>query len=301
MRGFGTLLLIGGLIGAFYYFAIFDTSVEVPTSYIMGESIGGGRVNNIGLMSDRQNGILISLGAALIGVLMILFAPKETSNAGNKKCPHCAEWIKAEANVCRFCNRDVTEQQLETGVTPSIETTPEQSAAIAAKQKDKVDSTGTYIVWLLIGGICVFGLWQLMVPQNLSAKRFSTLSNMKQLGLGLAIYLADNDEKFPALSDSVLLHSQLVIYGPGEDMWATHNPNGGEIKGNEFLSGISSTLIDELETTIVLSETLDWPQTNDRCYGFADSHAKFAKDLSSYTWQANNWQPPVEHRDPFSN
>ncbi|RYF36218.1 MAG: hypothetical protein EOO38_27975 [Cytophagaceae bacterium] len=24
-----------------------------------------------------------------------------------RKCPHCAEVIKAEANVCRFCQRDV--------------------------------------------------------------------------------------------------------------------------------------------------------------------------------------------------
>lgn len=27
--------------------------------------------------------------------------------SGGKQCPHCAEIIKAEANVCRFCGRDV--------------------------------------------------------------------------------------------------------------------------------------------------------------------------------------------------
>ena len=26
---------------------------------------------------------------------------------GGRKCPHCAEIIKEEANVCRFCGREV--------------------------------------------------------------------------------------------------------------------------------------------------------------------------------------------------
>jgi hypothetical protein len=26
---------------------------------------------------------------------------------GRRKCPHCAEYIKAEATVCRFCGREV--------------------------------------------------------------------------------------------------------------------------------------------------------------------------------------------------
>ena len=30
--------------------------------------------------------------------------------AGNLKCPHCAEWIKREAKVCRHCIREVEPQ-----------------------------------------------------------------------------------------------------------------------------------------------------------------------------------------------
>ena len=32
---------------------------------------------------------------------------KRQLSQGYKKCPHCAELIKIEANVCRFCGREV--------------------------------------------------------------------------------------------------------------------------------------------------------------------------------------------------
>lgn len=50
--------------------------------------------------------ILFTLGiiALLIWAGRKLFAD---SRGDSKKCPHCAELIKAEANVCRFCGREV--------------------------------------------------------------------------------------------------------------------------------------------------------------------------------------------------
>jgi hypothetical protein len=32
---------------------------------------------------------------------------QQLSTGTNKKCPYCAEIIKAEARVCRFCSREV--------------------------------------------------------------------------------------------------------------------------------------------------------------------------------------------------
>ena len=70
----GGLMIIGGLIAAAYFFFFFDTSVEVPTQQLFGQTIGGYRVNNLGLMAQRQNGIIFSFGAAIVGAVIEFFA-----------------------------------------------------------------------------------------------------------------------------------------------------------------------------------------------------------------------------------
>jgi len=39
----------------------------------------------------------------------------EIKGGDSKKCPHCAEIIKKEANVCRFCGRDLVEESKDGG------------------------------------------------------------------------------------------------------------------------------------------------------------------------------------------
>ena len=62
LRIVGTLLLLGGLSVAAYFFLAFDTSV----------GSGLGRVNNLGLMADRQNGIIIGVGLSIVGTIMLV-------------------------------------------------------------------------------------------------------------------------------------------------------------------------------------------------------------------------------------
>ena len=66
LRTFGVLLLIGGLAVTGYFFLGYDTSVES----------GMGRVNNLGLMADRQNGIIIGIGLAVIGTIMLVIGSR---------------------------------------------------------------------------------------------------------------------------------------------------------------------------------------------------------------------------------
>lgn len=41
---------------------------------------------------------------------------------GGRKCPYCAEIVKAEAKVCRFCQRDISETPCPSHSTPSVVT-----------------------------------------------------------------------------------------------------------------------------------------------------------------------------------
>ena len=54
--------------------------------------------------------LLLLLFLILAVTVVVVFASRVTkgrrSDAGTKRCPYCAERIRAEAVVCRFCNRE---------------------------------------------------------------------------------------------------------------------------------------------------------------------------------------------------
>jgi hypothetical protein len=68
----------------------------------------------IGALAGVRRGFSPILGA-VAGAVLGLFAPllflvSGVATAGDlnrRKCPHCAEFIKPEANVCKHCGRDL--------------------------------------------------------------------------------------------------------------------------------------------------------------------------------------------------
>lgn len=68
----GVILALLGLLGIAYFLLLFEVSVRVPVREILGTTVGGGRVNNIGLMQDRQNGLLLTGAAVFAGLVLFV-------------------------------------------------------------------------------------------------------------------------------------------------------------------------------------------------------------------------------------
>lgn len=80
LRIVGALLLILGAGSAVYYYQYFDTAVVTEPIVVLGQSYGGGqRVNNLGLMQERQNGLMLGAGGAVVGLALLLYGQTRAS------------------------------------------------------------------------------------------------------------------------------------------------------------------------------------------------------------------------------
>ncbi|AZD67603.1 hypothetical protein SAMN04489802_2809 [Pseudomonas chlororaphis] len=123
MRGFGVLAVVIGILvmlGAM----VMDVSV----------SSGMGRVNNLGLMADRQNYTIIGGVLLIAGLLMTMLGRRnqitqaDAAGAATRPCPLCAEPIKLAAIKCKHCGADVepiAAPRLRNGWVASIPCKPE--------------------------------------------------------------------------------------------------------------------------------------------------------------------------------
>jgi hypothetical protein len=99
--------------------------LSVLSAWIIFSCVAGAIARNYKGNSFTEAFLISLLLSPLIGIVVALVQKpnevgieKERLQTGaSKKCPFCAEVIKKEARVCRYCGRDINQQSEMSGVT----------------------------------------------------------------------------------------------------------------------------------------------------------------------------------------
>lgn len=117
MKALGIIFLIAGIFTVAYSFNM-NTTVDVPvnkyTENVYKYNQIPNKVNNIGLMNDRQNVLILGGVISIIGTILIVSGSKNKIISRDVTCPHCNEPLELtdeEINegkyICEKCSSTV--------------------------------------------------------------------------------------------------------------------------------------------------------------------------------------------------
>ena len=141
----------------FGYFAVVVGMLCLVGAMAMDVSVssGAGRVNNIGLMAERQNFILIGGLLLLVGVIMAVAGKRRIdaldSSSEYRACPSCAEPIRCAAVKCKHCGSDVDSVNSRLGFDADVVVEP-------TEKERRMLWVARGILYSIFAGFVVFSL-----------------------------------------------------------------------------------------------------------------------------------------------
>lgn len=103
------------------------------------------------------------------------------------------------------------------------------------------------------------------------------LSNVKQIALGMMMYISDNDDLFPYAQSTKAVQYVTYPYLKNFDVWKTNNPNGSQFYFNMAVAGVSASDIQKPAETVLFYESATRPDGR-RTVAFTDGHAKLVSE-----------------------
>ena len=102
----------------------------------------------IGVAAAQRKGFSMVggvIGGLLLGPLAVLmfFVSGVSSSAEQRKCPHCAEWVKVEARVCKHCQRGI----------PVLDGVPAQPSSSLLASAGRIIGAVVVIIVVIVGAL----------------------------------------------------------------------------------------------------------------------------------------------------
>jgi prepilin-type processing-associated H-X9-DG protein len=105
-----------------------------------------------------------------------------------------------------------------------------------------------------------------------TAEQAATLSNGKQLALGMIMYCTDYDDLMPYVQSVVTVKEVISPYLKNMELWKTNNP-ASQWHMNMSISGVQMVAIPEPAATPLFYESAPWPDGR-RVVTFCDGHVQ---------------------------
>lgn len=111
-----------------------------------------------------------------------------------------------------------------------------------------------------------------------AGKKSEALSNIKQVSLGMMMYMADYDDVMPYAQDTKSAFAVMYPYVKSVDVFKSVNPKGGRILLNMAVAGVSAAQMEAPAETVLFYDNTPWPDGT-RLVSFMDGHAKFLGEV----------------------